>query len=144
MISHERGDYAMKIITFAIALLIMSFGAAAAQPSPLLPLFVEVTSSDPVGEQVAYYLRDDIARSSRYHLVYRKDASGFTVRLVTMDENRNDPGQATVYAVALTFSPTDGYLDVWVGDCGSERTKECAADILAGVSGDIDSLRSKS
>lgn len=105
-----------------------------AQAQPAKPrVFVEATAeNDPVGEKLAFALREQIRRSAGMALTEDKDSAARTLVLVTLDPRRNQAGsgQSTSYAVAMVSS--GGYFqDLWAGICSDAKVESCAMGIVA-------------
>lgn len=139
---HARpGVTLIKATSIGIALSGVFTTAAVSQTSPLIAIFVDGSSSDTVGEEVIYYLKQDVIQSSQYHLVYSQNQSAFTIAIVTVEDYPENPGTSTAYSVVLVGSSNSVFFMHWVAACGANRVQECAASILAGVGAEIDSLR---
>ena len=91
----------------AIALWAATSEPAAAQTLlRLAPLetYVDHSGSDTVGQQLAYQVREILARSKIYPLAQTSDRADVVIHLATMDlDDPAAPGRASAVAFALTY-----------------------------------------
>jgi hypothetical protein len=125
---------ALRSLVAAIALL----GAIQAFAQQVV-VYIDVTSSDPVGKQLTYELREAIRRSASMSLGDREADARFIMRLVTLDPNDGaTAGVMTVYSAVITMmtmhkTPVEMYLDNRVGTCGMRRAEQCARRLVAAL-----------
>jgi hypothetical protein len=111
----------------------------ASHPAPAASIFIESTSTDPVGQSIIYNLRNEIARSSIHKVVYSRNDAGFVINVITLKQH---DGASSVYSATLLMPPFDNqgldyYITGIVGFCGSSVTRDCGSGILASFDNDI-------
>jgi len=114
--------------------------AEAANKSQAIPLFIEATTDDSVGQEFLTALRDTIQTSPRYQLVLNTNQSFFQLKIVTLNPTNTPSPTSTIYSVVLTsFTPNDSslnyYLTNWVGICGEASVSSCANQIFSAADG---------
>lgn len=130
----------------AIALL-LACAVAFAQAAKRIPVVVEHSGTDAVGQRMAFELREGIRGSQAMRLVADRDANPrITIHLVSIDESSTSPGSASALAIVFAYDsdelPHLGYLlNAYVQTCGTKRTSECARNILAYVDQSIEKVR---
>jgi len=138
----------MKLTTIIAVLMAFSAGStgyAAAAENSKINVSVDATSSDVVGQQFVYELREALGSSSHLASAATEDEPFFQLKIVTLDPYSNLPGSAqsaTVYSVVLTGQAFNGgqskyFLDQWVGTCGGNFVHQCAARILASADAEM-------
>lgn len=126
----------------------LSLGVAA-QTQMRVPVVVAHSGQDDVGQRVAYELREGIRASQSMRLAADAEVDArITVHLVSLDDNRQNPGHASSLAAVYAFDANElphlGYLlTVFVQNCGIQRTQDCARNLLAYLDREIESLRNK-
>jgi hypothetical protein len=126
----------VRLIIF-LASLVSAIGAQGAT----IPIYVQSTSSDQIGQQVVYYLKQDIASSSQFRLVYAQPQASFTINIVTMSTGPSNNMEYSAAYSATLIEGADAYVTNYVGVCGSARIASCASNIISGFGGVIDQLR---
>lgn len=110
----------------------------------VMPVEIQATSNDNVGQRLVYFLKEDIRQSPSMKLAPESKALRLQVKLVTLDPTSNKLGYATVYSVVFTVTgPAGGlpyYLNQFVGQCGTTRVQECAQDLLVQTSKASDAI----
>ena len=123
----------------AIALLLTSFRARAEMPMEVIS-----TADDPVGRQLVYAVKEKIRQSSSMEITFDSTETRMQTYMVTMDQYRDNPGVSTVYSVVVTWNnpeqPFPFFLTQYTGYCGASKVESCAADVVAGVSEQSDSV----
>jgi hypothetical protein len=130
----KEGRYMKWIIAFCAVGLAYS-------PVDAANIYVAATTPDQVGQAFVYALKEGVASSSRHKLVTSETDAAFRLRIVTLNpESTGREGIHTVYSVTLTMrnldpkmSGWDYFVSSWVGDCGSDKTQNCAQAVLAGA-----------
>lgn len=118
-----------------------------AQAVRKIPVSVEHTGSDSVGEKVVFEFREGLRGSQGMRLVTESEGDArIAVHIVSQDENDRNPGTSSSMAIVLALDAIDiphrGYLlRVSVHSCGSSRTQQCARSILANTDKAIERLR---
>ena len=107
-------------------------------------VWVNNSSDDAVGRQLAFELREGIRRSAAMELADRMQDGRLYIRLVTLDPD--DEGRRTVYSATLTMqtfheTPVEMYLTSLVGTCGRNRVAECSRGLMARVDEQATDLR---
>ena len=139
--------FSSLVIVAAALLLCSSARWASAQPSPRAAVVVTHTGEDPVGQKIAFELREGIRGSQAMRLVTENEASyRFTVHLVSQDENANSSGLSSGLAVTFAYDANDlphlGYLiTTYVQACGANKTQQCAWNLLAYIDRSLEKLR---
>jgi hypothetical protein len=130
----------------AIAILLASI-ASFAQPTKRIPVVVEHSGKDAVGQGLAFELREGIRGSQGMKLVTDDEASPrIKVHIVSIESNSSSPGTGSSMAIVLAYDsdtlPHLGYLlTAYIQNCGTKRTTECARNILASVDQSIEDVR---
>lgn len=110
---------------------------------PEMPIQVNATSNDMVGQRFVYFVKEDIRSSSSLTLTIDSTLR-MQLLIVTLDQNPTSPGNSTAYSVVLTLvnpqQPFPFYLNQYVGYCGSSRVKECAQDIVANTADEAEQV----
>ena len=111
-----------------------------------LRIYISATTPDTAGQTLLYYLREQIARSSRYELATAESDALFQVRLVTLNPyGQQAQSASTVHATVLTgtqlVSPyATLYLQQWVGSCPTATMQSCATTLFASIDGEVTGL----
>jgi hypothetical protein len=117
----------------------------AAQDQPQkVAIQIDANAADPVGRQLAFYLRDEIGRSGTLGEVPLGYGKGLRVELVTLDplQGVDGAGKMTIYSfVILGKNPAalDYYLNSYVGSC--TIPKACAETLFGSIGQQIEELR---
>ncbi len=124
----------------ALALLLAGLGLAPAGAAEECPVHVEHTGGDTVGTRIALAVRERILDSPRFRIEPTEAASAFRIKLISVDEAATramegaSSALAVVYLGRLAREPSLGfYLGAHVLAFGSERVKEAADSIVAGL-----------
>jgi hypothetical protein len=97
---------------------------------------IQAQAEDPVGSELAYSLREQVAASN-----LMRPSSGtesrYVIHLVTLDSDGN--GRSTEYSYAISYASKNGdlYLGNSVGICGAARVAACATDVLAAMTNKV-------
>ena len=95
-----------RLLTLALAIAGTATPSAAQTLLRLAPLetYVSHSGDDTIGQQVAYEVREILARSATYPLAQTIDRADIVIHLATMDlDDPGDPGRASAVASALTY-----------------------------------------
>jgi hypothetical protein len=126
-----------RVFWILAALLSLAISAqASAAPAKI---FVEATTNDPIGQSIAYELREKINSSSLYTITYSRDEALFVISLVTIDA---ETGHTSAYSAALLMPPFNGkgfdyFITERVGYCGKDVVASCASGILSSFDGSM-------
>ena len=115
--------------------------SAASARAATLSIYVDANSSDMIGQQVIYYLKQDIISSSQFRIAYVPKQSDYEISMVTLEDSHTYNSELSTAYSAVFVRGTILYIDNLVGICGSFNVKSCAASILASFGHDVDSLR---
>lgn len=101
----------------------------------VMPIMVEHTGSDTLGKRLVYELKEEIKKSESMKLSL-KDELGIMVSIVTINSNKENTGNQTIYSIVWTWNvPAKHifpyYLTSSVGYCGSYVINETAKDLVA-------------
>lgn len=122
---------------------LIAFAAVGYTPLHAANIYVEVSSDETVGRQLAYEIREKIAGSNRHDLVTSPDDAAFTLQIVTLDDS---DGSQTVYALSLTltnfYEPKmyQYFISSWVGRCGRDVLLSCASNVAAEIDLEIEPI----
>jgi hypothetical protein len=155
-----------------VSLCIMLFAgikSSNAQEPGKIPVEVSQYGEDPVGNQLAYEVKDKIRRSSRYFIEVGSEPH-LMIHLTTIDPSQGltNPtgveatGLRTSYSAVLTFRSDEPmplrstatvphstydtvyappfYIDDLEGICGSSQVEAAAAQLIAAFDKDVDDL----
>lgn len=118
---------ARMVVCLAIAL------CSSAAMAQRINVSVSSSGDDPVGQRLAYQVKEEFRRSSS--MAYQEDSSksAIVVHLVTLRGTTfgNESPASTVYSVAWTIGPQEIYYDSSVGICGGSRIASCAEQLVA-------------
>ena len=99
-----------------------------------IPVAVDATTNDTVGKRLVYKIKEGINRSSTMHVTYKEEV-GLGLHIVTLEGDRNNPGNYAMYSVTWTWINPEQflpfYLNSLVGACGTKRVDEVAESIVA-------------
>lgn len=122
------------------AALLLASGVCRAE----MPVEVQTTGDDPVGKQLAYWVKEGIRSSSSMKIEFDDSKVRLQVSMVTLEQTPSSPGLSTVYSVVLTWQNPDQpfpfFLNQYTGYCGASRVQSCADGIVADVSEASDSI----
>jgi hypothetical protein len=109
-----------------------------------MPVEVAATANDSVGSQLVYQVKEGLRRSTSLELILNDSAVRLQARIVTLDQDPGNPGNATVYSVVLNWvnpkQPFPFYLTQYTGYCGSTVVRSCAETIVSKISEESDSI----
>lgn len=117
--------------------LLLLFGAFGAQAQAGMPVYVQATAPDAVGNRLVYAIREGIRRSSAMRLVDREQDGFLSLRIVTLDPDESSSSSLrTVYSIVwitktLHEPPVSMYLTNSVGVCGANMVLQCADNLVA-------------
>ena len=112
-----------------------------------MPVELDHSGDDVVGQQLAFELREAIRGSSAMRLVVRgESAPSFVVSLVTVESFKSSPGTGTAAAVLLLVDgngyPLRGFhVGALVQTCGANRVQDCARQLVAQIDGMIEYVK---
>ena len=101
-----------------------------------MPVLVDHTGDDVVGQRLAYLVKDEVRRSGSFNLVYDETDAIYQVHLITLDPDEGYPQGWTIYSASFVLSNEygfDDYLTSKVGYCGSAKLQGCAENIVQEV-----------
>lgn len=135
-------------IAALLAILTATTGALG-QATRKVPVVLEHSGRDMVGQRVVFELREVIRGSQSMRLVTMAEADPRIVVSVVTVEGGNVPGNSTAAAVSVLFDSSSilfsGYFIISsVQTCGSLRTQECARDMAATIDAGIERVRTGS
>lgn len=118
------------------ALLCAAAFPALAQPPAKLPVFVNAQTPDPVGQRVAFLLRERLRRSAGFELVPTVERSAMTLSVVSIESQVGNHGLESAYSVVVTATDAAAltgasYWTNMVGMCGASKVAECAETVAA-------------
>lgn len=93
---------------------------------------LEHSGHDRVGREIAFYVRENLASSSRFILANTGGAI-IGIRLVTLDAIGETDSQISAYSVVFTFIDSKGeeyYLTSKAGVCGINRVQSVGRNIF--------------
>jgi len=130
----------MHYVKACIALMLTFAACCEATAADPWPVYVRSQcSKDPVGERIAFKVREGLRRSSSMTSVDTYTDSVMQISIVCIDPDEDKVGSVSNYSYAITTLNTDGHYDFQithgVGTCGTRRVDECAEGLVA----DIDS-----
>lgn len=100
-----------------------------------VPVEVEHTGRDSVGQRLAYYVKESLRASRGLELTTDESIVRMQLSIVTLEGNRDSPGSYTVYSASWLWTNPKNlfpfYLTSSVGYCGTQRARECAEDLVA-------------
>lgn len=109
-----------------------------------MPVEVNGTTPDPVGQRLVFAVKERIRSSKSLAMSFDSKVARMQVNVVTLDQNREQPGNSSSYAVVVLWNnPADllpYYLTHFVGYCGSAKVNECADGVVATISEQADEL----
>jgi hypothetical protein len=115
--------------------------------SPKIPVLVDHSGKDNVGQQYAFELKEGIRASQAFRLVVDSESPHVAVRLVSVaEDSQENLASAVAYTIAYDSSSTPGIgilLTMGVNSCGRTAVKRCALGLLPKVDRQVDALREK-
>ena len=104
---------------------------------------IDATSSDRVGRQFTFHVRDQIGRSG----MFAEDPSGaLKISIVTLDPDDDDNGNRTIYSYTFLIAGDDENLDSYltsgVGICGAQKVQSCAQGLFTELGEQVETIRS--
>jgi len=109
-----------------------------------MPVEINSTTPDVVGQRLVFALKEGIRSSSSLGISFDQSKPRMQVNVVTLDQSTTSSGYSTVYAVVILWNnpaqPFPLYLTQFVGYCGSNRVRECADGLVANVSEQADGM----
>jgi hypothetical protein len=128
----------MKTARALLVALLLAAAAlpVAAQPSTKLPVFINAQTPDPVGQRVAFLLRERLRRSAGFELVPTVERSAMTLSVVSMESQVGNHGLESAYSVVVTATDAAAltgasYWTNMVGMCGASKVAECAETVAS-------------
>jgi hypothetical protein len=111
---------------------------AMAQQQYRIPVGINASTDDQIGQSLVYTLKEQLLRSAVFS--YTTDQTGFVLNIVTVASSSNVQGAA---AVVLTVKDKEGnqyYLDQWVAGMTNtdDKITSMARHLLASLSEDMD------
>ena len=126
----------MQLVLFLSTMLF-----AATARAGTVSIYVNAAPKDYLGQQLVYDLKQDVIASAEFHLIYSQSQALYSISIVTISDAQHDGTEySTAYSAVLIAKP-DVFVDNQVGICGADRIQSCAANIISGLGGDIDTLR---
>lgn len=108
-----------------------------------IPVDVEATSRDAVGQRLVFYFKENIKASSSFQLSL-DEQTGFQVSIITLNPDDDNQSYSTVYSAVWKWNDAENLLPYYmhsrVGTCGSNRVKECAVDLLVETNNQLERL----
>ena len=101
-----------------------------------MPVHIEATTPDSVGNRLVFAMREAIRRSSSMTLEDRAEDGFLLLKVVTLNPDESARSNRTIYSIVwisktLHETPVQMYLTNSVGLCGTSRVQHCAEDIVA-------------
>lgn len=144
----------LKVVLGVVLAMMLAAPATSAAEQQTIPVHVDHTGQDMVGQRFAYQLREAVRGSTAYRLEQSTDAM-FTIHLVTLDpddelETRNS---RTIAAIAMTMSnlvPFERgnpqtwlpiYMQSVVVIVGANQLKSMAQSVLADFDVAVESVK---
>jgi hypothetical protein len=128
-----RHDSVHMFFSLFIGMLILVLFAGQQTAHAQVKVHVQATAKDPVGNQLIYFLRENLRASIGMELVVAENDAIVNLRLVTIDPD--DAGHRTIYSIVWTIKQFDRKAHIYytsaVGLCSSERARECALQLTA-------------
>lgn|SRR6185312_15155403 len=115
-----------------LVLLVLWAASALAQNRPVPAVEIQAQADDPVGESLAYNLREQVAASNLMRPSNGTE-SRYVVHLVTMDSSSSGHSTEYSYAISYVSKNKDTYIGNTVGVCGATRVAACATSVLAAL-----------
>jgi hypothetical protein len=115
-------------------------GAAAAQPARV-PVVIDRTGDDTLGNQLTFAVRDLLGRSGAMREATADERSTMVAHLVTMDPDGQ--GDSTIYSLAISLhvGDDDFYYTSFVGVCGADRIASCGQSIYSSLGSLVEEIR---
>nr|WP_295740328.1 hypothetical protein [uncultured Acidocella sp.] len=114
--------------------------ASALTNSPPAKVYISYSGTDSVGEQVYYWVRQDILKSADLTLVKDYRQSWLEVYVITEDTEGGSTGERGLTAAISTtitvteVNGTSGYDHAALVVCGLYKVQSCAGQIVADIS----------
>lgn len=127
------------LVGCALALFVAT--SAAAQPARM-PVQLQRTGTDEVGNALTFRVRDEIGRSGQLREATTSDGFALVVHLVTMDPD--DMSRQTVYSLVINLRSAERdeyYFTTFVGVCGANQTAVCGARIYQNIGSVLEQVR---
>lgn len=109
-----------------------------------MPMEVLSTANDTVGRRLVYAVKEQIRSSSSMSLTFDESKARMQTVIVTLEQDRQNPGVSTVYSIVVTWNNPDQpfpfYITQYTGFCGASRIDSCANDIMSGLSEESDKI----
>lgn len=138
--THEKESMKHFIKSAAFVCLIGSATLAEAK----MPVEINNTTPDTVGQRLVYALKEGIRTSSSLDITFDSSKPRLQVKVVTLDTDVKGSGYSTTYSVVILWNNPDNfapfYLTQYVGYCGTSRVVECANGLVANVSEQSDEI----
>lgn len=113
-----------------------------------IPVLVDISAGDPVGNRLAFYLRDEVAKSGLFGTAPENADRGIRVVLVTMDPyaSGQSRGENTIYSYVILIrngpDDFDSFITTYVGACSTDP-RGCAADLVGYLGENVEELRQR-
>jgi hypothetical protein len=106
----------------------------------------QATTDDTIGRQLVTAVRERLAVSPLFTLVYGEGESAIVAHFITQDPDQGRVNQTqTSYSLTITIhfrSETfERFITSYAGVCGSNRVHDCAAAIVADIDQFADAIR---
>ena len=115
----------------------------------VIPVEINHTGKDPVGQNIVFHLKEKIRASQRMSLVQGVDTPRMKMVITSVTSGTTkDPEASSALATAYVYDdkdvPIDGALILThVYDCGRDRAESCAQRLLVILDREIGYLREK-
>ena len=122
---------------------------AATAQDKIIPVEINHTGKDPVGQNIVFHLKEKIRSSQRMTLVQNVDTPRMKMIITSVTSGTTkDPEASSALATAYVYDdqniPIDGALILThVYDCGRDRAEACAQRLLVILDREIGYLREK-
>lgn len=116
----------LKVLCLAFGLVLFSDASKAQK----LDVTFEHSGKDPVGERLAYHLRNGLRGSHAVNLV---DSSKLRLGIYLVTITRDQRESGTAYSITWTIGgmEDDMYISSSVGVCGADVVQSCAEGLVA-------------
>lgn len=136
-----------RIAAIAIGLALSPLTGRALAQNGKVAVFVESSTDDTLGRQLAFYIKEQIRRSGAFREAFQKSDSVFTIGFVTIDPDSEmtSRGTRTIYSYTIQLTNKGGlpyYITSIVGACGRQVLEGCSADLFASLGEQLEEIRS--
>lgn len=131
----------MRHFLGVLAAAVCLIGASAAAQPARVPVAIDRTGDDALGNQLTFTVRDQLGRSGTMREASSEETSAMVAHLVTMDPDGQ--GDSTIYslAVSLKVNNDDFYYTSFVGVCGADRIASCGQSIYQSLGTLVEEIR---